>query len=92
MLGVMVSSCGVFNIYDFVIICGFFFVGLSQNNYLDGLKLQGNFYNDVVIDFYMFECVELMCGLMFVFYGKSNSGGIILMVSKWLIIELLKEI
>ncbi len=39
--GVTVSSRGASNTYDFVIIRGFSSVGLSQNNYLDGLKLQG---------------------------------------------------
>ncbi len=48
--GVTVSSRGASNTYDFVIIRGFSSVGLNQNNYLDGLKLQGNFYNDAVID------------------------------------------
>lgn len=40
----------------------------------------------------MLECVEIMCGLVFVFYGKSSSGGLLNMVSKCLIIELLKEV
>ncbi len=44
-----------------MIIRGFSSVGPFQNNYLDGLKLQGNFYNDaVIIDPYMLERVELM--------------------------------
>ncbi len=47
--GITVSSRGASNTYDFVIIRGFSSVGLNQNNYLDGLKLQGNFYNDAVI-------------------------------------------
>lgn len=90
--GVTVSSRGASNTYDFVIIRGFSSVGLSQNNYLDGLKLQGNFYNDAVIDPYMLERVELMRGPTSVLYGKSNPGGIISMVSKRPTIEPLKEI
>ncbi|WLI75421.1 ferrichrome porin FhuA [Kosakonia sp. H02] len=80
--GVVVSNRGASNTYDFVSIRGFTSVGLSQNNYLDGLKLQGNFYNDAVIDPYMLERVELMRGPTSVLYGKSNPGGIISMVSK----------
>lgn len=79
--GVVVSNRGASNTYDFVSIRGFTSVGLSQNNYLDGLKLQGNFYNDAVIDPYMLERVELMRGPTSVLYGKSNPGGIISMVS-----------
>ena len=48
--GVTVASRGASNTYDFVIIRGFSSVGLNQNNYLDGLKMQGDFYNDAVID------------------------------------------
>ena len=90
--GVTDSSRGASNTYDFVIIRGFSSVGLNQNNYLDGLKLQGNFYNDAVIDPYMLERVELMRGPTSVLYGKSNPGGIISMVSKRPTTEPLKEI
>ncbi|ROP56127.1 iron complex outermembrane receptor protein [Enterobacter sp. BIGb0383] len=90
--GVSVSSRGASSTYDFVIIRGFTSVGLSQNNYLDGLKLQGNFYNDAVIDPYMLERVELMRGPTSVLYGKSNPGGIISMVSKRPGTEPLKEV
>jgi iron complex outermembrane receptor protein len=90
--GVVVSNRGASNTYDFVSIRGFTSVGLSQNNYLDGLKLQGNFYNDAVIDPYMLERVELLRGPTSVLYGKSNPGGIISMVSKRPTTEPLKEI
>ena len=80
--GVTVASRGASNTYDYVIIRGFASEGLSQNNYLDGLKMQGNFYNDAVIDPYMLERVELMRGPTSVLYGKSNPGGIVNMVSK----------
>ncbi|HDG1667546.1 ferrichrome porin FhuA [Kluyvera ascorbata] len=90
--GVVVSNRGASNTYDFVSIRGFTSVGLSQNNYLDGLKLQGNFYNDAVIDPYMLERVELMRGPTSVLYGKSNPGGIISMVSKRPTAEPLKEV
>ena len=90
--GVVVSNRGASNTYDFVSIRGFTSVGLSQNNYLDGMKLQGNFYNDAVIDPYFLERVELMRGPVSVLYGKSNPGGIISMVSKRPTTEPLHEI
>ncbi|RKQ39876.1 ferrichrome porin FhuA [Enterobacter sp. R1(2018)] len=90
--GVTVNSRGASNTYDFVIIRGFSSVGLNQNNYLDGLKMQGNFYNDAVIDPYMLERVELMRGPTSVLYGKSNPGGIISMVSKRPTTEPLHEV
>ncbi|HHG8771093.1 TPA: ferrichrome porin FhuA [Raoultella planticola] len=90
--GVSVSSRGASSTYDFVIIRGFSSIGLNQNNYLDGLKLQGNFYNDAVIDPYMLERVELMRGPTSVLYGKSNPGGIISMVSKRPTTESIKEV
>ncbi len=90
--GVVVSNRGASTTYDFVSIRGFTSVGLSQNNYLDGMKLQGNFYNDAVIDPYMLERVELMRGPTSVLYGKSNPGGIIAMVSKRPTTEPLREV
>ncbi|HDT4801953.1 TPA: ferrichrome porin FhuA [Klebsiella aerogenes] len=90
--GVTVSSRGASNTYDFVIIRGFSSVGLNQNNYLDGLKLQGVFYNDAVVDPYMLERVEVMRGPTSVLYGKSNPGGIVSMVSKRPTTEPLKEV
>ncbi|WP_426712133.1 ferrichrome porin FhuA [Cronobacter muytjensii] len=90
--GVVVSNRGASTTYDFVSIRGFTSVGLSQNNYLDGMKLQGNFYNDAVIDPYMLERVELMRGPTSVLYGKSNPGGIISMVSKRPTTEPLREV
>lgn len=90
--GVTVTSRGASNTYDFVIIRGFSSVGLNQNNYLDGLKMQGDFYNDAVIDPYMLERVELMRGPTSVLYGKSSPGGIVSMVSKRPTTEPLREV
>jgi len=90
--GVTVGTRGASNTYDFVVIRGFYSQGPSQNNYLDGLKLQGDFYNDTVIDPYMLERVELMRGPTSVLYGKSNPGGIISMISKRPMSEPLHEI
>lgn len=88
--GVTVSSRGASNTYDAVKIRGF--GSVNQNNYLDGLKLQGDFYNEVIIDPYMLERVELMRGPTSVLYGKSSPGGIISMVSKRPTTEPLREV
>ena len=80
--GVSTSSRGASNTYDYVVVRGFAPVGLNQNNYLDGLKMKGDFYNDAVIDPYMLERVELMRGPTSVLYGTSSPGGIVNMVSK----------
>ncbi|MBU9838168.1 ferrichrome porin FhuA [Rahnella sp. L72c] len=88
--GITVSTRGASNTYDAVKIRGF--GSVNQNNYLDGLKLQGDFYNEVIMDPYMLERVELMRGPTSVLYGKSSPGGIISMVSKRPTIEPLKEI
>lgn len=80
--GVAVGTRGASNTYDYLIIRGFASDGQSQNNYLDGLKMQGNFYNDAVIDPYMLERAEVLRGPVSVLYGKSNPGGLLNMVSK----------
>ncbi|HAU5566203.1 TPA: ferrichrome porin FhuA [Serratia fonticola] len=90
--GVMSGTRGSSNTYDQVIIRGFSSSGQNQNNYLDGLKMQGNFYNDAVIDPYMLERVEVLRGPTSVLYGKSNPGGIVTMVSKRPTDEPLREV
>lgn len=87
-----VGTRGASNTYDYLIIRGFAADGQSQNNYLNGLKMQGNFYNDAVIDPYMLERAEVMRGPVSVLYGKSNHGGLLNMVSKRPTTEPLKEI
>ena len=54
--GVAVGTRGASNTYDYLIIRGFAADGQSQNNFLNGLKMQGNFYNDAVIDPYAGAC------------------------------------
>ncbi|OAT14808.1 ferric hydroxamate outer membrane receptor [Buttiauxella noackiae ATCC 51607] len=88
--GITVATRGASSTYDAVKIRGF--GSVNQNNYLDGLKLQGDFYNEVIIDPYMLERVELMRGPTSVLYGKSSPGGIISMVSKRPTTEPLKEV
>lgn len=90
--GVAVGTRGASNTYDYLIIRGFAADGQSQNNYLNGLKMQGNFYNDVVIDPYMLERAEIMRGPVSVLYGKSSPGGLLNMVSKRPTTEPLKEV
>ncbi|MGK9174849.1 ferrichrome porin FhuA [Yokenella regensburgei] len=80
--GVAVGTRGASNTYDYLIIRGFAADGQSQNNYLDGMKMQGNFYNDAVIDPYMLERAEVLRGPSSVLYGKSSPGGLLNMVSK----------
>lgn len=83
---------GASNTYDYLIIRGFAADYQSQNNYLNGLKMQGNFYNDAVIDPYMLERAEIMRGPVSVLYGKSSPGGLLNMVSKRPTTEPLKEV
>ncbi|MCD4561987.1 ferrichrome porin FhuA [Lelliottia sp. F153] len=90
--GVAVGTRGASNTYDYLVIRGFAADGQSQNNYLDGMKMQGNFYNDAVIDPYMLERAEIMRGPVSVLYGKSSPGGLLNMVSKRPMTEPLKEI
>lgn len=90
--GVAVGTRGASNTYDYLIIRGFAADGQSQNNYLNGLKMQGNFYNDAVIDPYMLERAEIMRGPVSVLYGKSRPGGLLNMVSKRPTTEPLKEV
>lgn len=90
--GVAVGTRGASNTYDYLIIRGFAADGQSQNNYLNGLKMQGNFYNDAVIDPYMLERAEIMRGPVSVLHGKSSPGGLLNMVSKRPTTEPLKEI
>ncbi|HBC8176276.1 TPA: ferrichrome porin FhuA [Escherichia coli] len=90
--GVAVGTRGASSTYDYLIIRGFAADGQSQNNYLNGLKLQGNFYNDAVIDPYMLERAEIMRGPVSVLYGKSSPGGLLNMVSKRPTTEPLKEV
>lgn len=90
--GAAVSTRGSSTSYDFVIIRGFYTPGPTPNNYLDGIKLQGDYYSAAVVDPYMLERVEMMRGPTSVLYGKSNPGGLISMVSKSPTSEPLKEI
>ena len=74
------ASRGSSSTYDAVAIRGF--TSVNTNQYLDGIKLQGDNYSEVSMDPYFLERVELLRGPASVLYGKSNPGGVITMVSK----------
>jgi len=84
------ASRGSANTIDAVEIRGF--TSVNTNQYLDGIKLQGDNYSEVSMDPYMLERVELLRGPSSVLYGKSNPGGVITMVSKRPTTEPLREI
>ncbi len=89
--GVTVNASGSANLFDNVAIRGF---GGQQNinEYLDGIKLQGDSYSLAAIDPYMLERVEVLHGPASVLYGKSSPGGLISLVSKQPLGERLREI
>lgn len=87
------STRGSSTTYDVVSIRGFTTsTTVNTNQYLDGLKLQGDNYSEASVDPYFLERVELMRGPTSVLYGKSNPGGIVSMVSKRPTTEPLKEV
>lgn len=78
--GVMVNASGTSGFFDDVKIRG---LGDSQlNEYLDGLKLQGDNYSQPAIDPYLLERVEVLRGPASVLYGKSSPGGVVSLFSK----------
>lgn len=88
--GVMVGSRGSSNAYDAVYIRGF--GSVNQNEYFNGLKLQGDFFNEAAIDPYFLERVEVLRGPSSVLYGKSSPGGVVTLLSKRPTTEQLREI
>lgn len=87
------ATRGSSSTYDVVSIRGFTTSStVNTNQYLDGLKLQGDNYSEMSMDPYFLERVELMRGPVSVLYGKSNPGGIVSMVTKRPTTEPLREI
>ena len=87
------STRGSSSTYDVVSIRGFTApTTVNTNQYLDGMKLQGNNYSEISMDPYFLERVEVMRGPTSVLYGNSNPGGIVSMVSKRPTTEPLREI
>ncbi|NMP27807.1 ferrichrome porin FhuA [Rahnella sp. SAP-1] len=84
------ASRGSSTTIDAVAIRGF--TSVNTNQYLDGIKLQGDNYSEVAMDPYLLERVELLRGPASVLYGKSNPGGVITMVSKRPTTEPLHEV
>ncbi|OKB64333.1 ferrichrome porin FhuA [Serratia marcescens] len=78
--GIMTGNNGSSSLFDSVMIRGF--NDVSQNIYLDGLKLQGDMYADSKVDPYFLQRIEALRGPASVLYGKSNPGGVIAAISK----------
>lgn len=88
--GVMVGSRGSSTTYDALSIRGF--TEVNTNQYLNGIKLQGDNYSEAKIDPYFLERAELLRGPASVLYGKSSPGGVVSLVSKRPTTETLREI
>lgn len=84
------ASRGSSTTYDSVAIRGF--PAVNTNQYLDGLRLQGDNYSEASVDPYFLERAELLRGPVSVLYGKSSPGGLVAMVSKRPTAEPLREI
>lgn len=88
--GVFAGNRGSSQVIDALSIRGF--SETNTNQYLDGLKLQGDNYSEFAIDPYFLERAELLRGPVSVLYGKSNPGGIVSLVSKRPVQETLHEV
>lgn len=88
--GVMVGNRGSSNVIDALSLRGF--SETNTNQYLNGLKLQGDNYSEFGIDPYFLERAELLHGPASVLYGKSNPGGVVALVSKRPTTETLREV
>ncbi|WP_345830595.1 ferrichrome porin FhuA [Erwinia sp. HDF1-3R] len=88
--GVLTGNRGSSNVIDALSIRGF--SETNTNQYLDGLKLQGDNYSEFAIDPYFLERAELLRGPVSVLYGKSNPGGVVSLVSKRPTTETLREV
>ncbi|MGP4132534.1 TonB-dependent siderophore receptor [Pantoea tagorei] len=88
--GVLTGNRGSSQVIDALSIRGF--SETNTNQYLDGLKLQGDNYSEFAIDPYFLERAELLRGPVSVLYGKSNPGGVVALVSKRPTQETLREV
>ncbi|KAB8306272.1 ferrichrome porin FhuA [Erwinia endophytica] len=88
--GVFSGNRGSSGVIDALSIRGF--SETNTNQYLDGLKLQGDNYSEFAIDPYFLERAELIRGPVSVLYGKSNPGGVVSLVSKRPTTETLREV
>lgn len=88
--GVLTGNRGSSGVIDALSIRGF--SETNTNQYLDGLKLQGDNYSEFAIDPYFLERAELLRGPVSVLYGKSNPGGVVALVSKRPTQETLREV
>lgn len=78
--GVMVDSTGPSAFYDNLKVRGFGEWNLDE--YMDGLRLQGNNYAQPSVDPYLLERIEVLRGPSSVLYGRSNPGGVVSLFSK----------
>ncbi|WHQ74874.1 ferrichrome porin FhuA [Pantoea sp. Lij88] len=88
--GVLTGNRGSSDVIDALSIRGF--SETNTNQYMDGLKLQGDNYSEFAIDPYFLERAELLRGPVSVLYGKSNPGGVVSLVSKRPTQETLREV
>nr|MBA2815662.1 Ferric hydroxamate uptake [Candidatus Pantoea persica] len=88
--GVLTGNRGSSQVIDALSIRGF--SETNTNQYLDGLKLQSNNYSEFAIDPYFLERAELLRGPASVLYGKSDPGGVVVLVSKRPMQETLREV
>ncbi|MEB5708144.1 ferrichrome porin FhuA [Pantoea anthophila] len=88
--GVLTGNRGSSDVIDALSIRGF--SETNTNQYLDGLKLQGDNYSEFALDPYFLERAELLRGPVSVLYGKSNPGGVVALVSKRPTQETLREV
>ncbi|KAF6657404.1 ferrichrome porin FhuA [Enterobacteriaceae bacterium EKM102V] len=88
--GVLTGNRGSSDVIDALSIRGF--SETNTNQYLDGLKLQGDSFSEFALDPYFLERAELLRGPVSVLYGKSNPGGVVALVSKRPTQETLREV
>lgn len=78
--GVVTGTSGSSSVFDSVMMRGFH--NVSQNIYLDGLKVQGDMYAESRMLPEFMQRIDVMKGPASVLYGQSNPGGVVLMTSK----------
>ncbi|RAU31498.1 ferrichrome porin FhuA [Pantoea sp. RIT413] len=88
--GVLTGNRGSSDVIDALSIRGF--SETNTNQYLDGLKLQGDNFSEFALDPWFLERAELLRGPVSVLYGKSNPGGVVALVSKRPTQETLREV
>lgn len=78
--GVVTGTSGSSSVFDSVMMRGFH--NVSQNIYLDGLKVQGDMYAESRMLPEFMQRIDVLKGPASVLYGQSNPGGVVTMTSK----------